>query len=189
LIAAASAEQQLSLFVTDSYLYGNRYNHIGVQQVQLLMRNTTVSLAAGTSFTKDYPDLTKTLATQATARAARLGPTQAALFLAVATEEFLKIHYEPKSGVLLAPTEAQLAAQPAAQLQITGATLFPLWTATARWPGQAFRGKHAFVNETSFGTEKGLVKIFEGFLIGPAAEATTCVSCWPGPGNVASGAS
>ncbi len=64
----------MSLFVTDSYLYGNQYNHIAVRNAQLLMRNTTVSLATGTSFTKDYPDLAETLATQATARAAKLGP-------------------------------------------------------------------------------------------------------------------
>jgi len=67
-------------------MYGNYYNHINAESVQLLMRNTTVSLAAGTQFTKDYPDLEKTLASQATATAARLGPAQAALFSAPATE-------------------------------------------------------------------------------------------------------
>ena len=71
-------------------MYGNYYNHINAWQVQLLMRNTTVSLAAGSQFTKDYPDLEKTLANQATATAARitkaLGPTPAAVFSASAAE-------------------------------------------------------------------------------------------------------
>ena len=80
-------------------------------------------------------------------------------------------HFNAKSGMLLAPTEAQLAAQPAPKLQITANALFSLVTATAQWPSQAFAGKqnYTFVNETSFGEEKGLLKIFEGFVIGPAA--------------------
>ena len=85
----------------------------------------------------------------------------------------------------MAPTEAQLAAQPHPGIEIAGPMLFNLIAATANWPSAAFAGKHAFVNETSFGTEKGLLKIFEGFLIGPAAAAASCKSCWPGPGNVA----
>ena len=71
----------------------------------------------------------------------------------------------------MAPTEAQLAARQTPSIEIAGPTLFSLITATAKWPSKAFAGKHryTFVNETSFGQEKGLLKIFEGFVIGPAA--------------------
>ena len=80
-------------------------------------------------------------------------------------------HFNAKSGMLLAPTEAQLAAQPAPGIAIAGPTLFSLITATAQWPSKAFAANqnYTFVNETSFGQEKGLLKIFEGFVIGPAA--------------------
>jgi len=82
-------------------------------------------------------------------------------------------HFNAKSGMLLAPTEAQLAAQPAPAVKIAIArpTLFSLITATAQWPSKAFAANqnYTFVNETSFGQEKGLLKIFEGFVIGPAA--------------------
>jgi len=72
--------------------------------------------------------------------------------------------------------------------------LFNLIAASVNWPNTAFEMNkdkeyiNTFINETSFGTEKGLLKIFEGFLIGPAAANASCVGCWPGPGNRAAGA-
>jgi hypothetical protein len=50
--------------------------------------------------------------------------------------------------MLLAPTEAQLAAQPKPAVELAGPMLFNLIAATANWPSQAFEGKHTFVNET-----------------------------------------
>ena len=150
-----------------------------------------MSVAAGAQFTKEYPNLRATLASQATATAAwlkrEIGTDDSTLFSAAPTK-YRAEHYNPGCGVLLMPTEAELAQQPRSAVELAGPMLFNLIAAAARWPSKAFDGHHAFVDETSFGTEKGLLKIFEGFMIGPAAAATTCKGCWPGPDTLVASA-